>query len=218
MPLLQDQDREFLIEKFADLKDPINLIVFTQEDDCQYCPETSELAGELAELSDKINLETYDYPSNMELAAEYNIDKIPATVVMRGGDAVKDYGIRYYGIPSGYEFSSYIEAISMVGMGESGLSDETKAWVATLETPIEMQVFVTPTCPHCPRAVVLAHQLAMESDLITGHMVEAIEFPELSTKYQVQGVPRTVINENIHMEGAAPESMILDKLKQAAAA
>ena len=217
MPLLQQQDRDYLVEKFADLQNPVNLIVFTQEDDCQYCPETAELAGELADLSEKINLRTVDYTSNMELAAEYNVDKIPATIVMRGGDEAKDYGIRYYGIPSGYEFSSYIEAISMVGIGESGLSAETKAWVSTLETPIEMQVFVTPTCPHCPRAVVLAHQLAMESDLITGHMVEAMEFPELSAKYQVQGVPRTVINENIHMEGAAPESMMLDKLKQAAA-
>ncbi len=218
MPLLQEQDREFLIEKFADLQNPINLIVFTQEDDCQYCTETAELAAELTELSDKINLETVDYPSNMEMAAQYNVDKIPATVVMQGGDEAKDYGIRYYGIPSGYEFSSYIEAISMVGAGESGLTAETKEWIAGLETPIELQVFVTPTCPHCPRAVVLAHQLAMESDFITGHMVEAIEFPELSTKYQVQGVPRTVINDNIHMEGAAPEEMILDKLKQAAAA
>lgn len=217
MPLLQQQDRDYLVEKFTDLKNPVDLIVFTQEDDCQYCPETAELAGELAELSDKINLQTVDYASNMDLAADYNVDKLPATIVMRGGDEAKDYGIRYYGIPSGYEFSSYIEAISMVGIGESGLSAETKAWAATLETPIEMQVFVTPTCPHCPRAVVLAHQLAMESDLITGHMVEAMEFPELSTKYQVQGVPRTVINENIHMEGAAPESMMLDKLKQAAA-
>lgn len=217
MPLLQQQDRDYLVEKFAELQNPVNLIVFTKENDCQYCPETAELAGELAELSDKINLQTVDYDSNMDLAADYNVDKIPATIVMRGGDEAKDYGIRYYGIPSGYEFSSYIEAISMVGIGESGLSAETKAWAATLETPIEMQVFVTPTCPHCPRAVVLAHQLAMESDLITGHMVEAMEFPELSAKYQVQGVPRTVINENIHMEGSAPESMMLDKLKQAAA-
>lgn len=217
MPLLQQQDRDYLVEKFSELKNPVSLIVFTQEDDCQYCPETAELAGELAELSDKISLQTYDYTSNMKLAAQYNVDKLPATIVMRGGDEAKDYGIRYYGIPSGYEFSSYIEAISMVGLGESGLSAETKAWVATLQTPIEMQVFVTPTCPHCPRAVVLAHQLAMESDLITGHMVEAMEFPQLSAKYQVQGVPRTVINENIHMEGAAPESMMLDKLKQAVA-
>ncbi len=218
MPLLQEQDRQFLIEKFSELQNPVNLIVFTQEEDCQYCAETAELAGELAELSDKINVDVYDYPSNLDIAAQYDVDKIPATIVMQGGDNVKDYGIRYYGIPSGYEFSSYIEAITLVSSGESGLMAETKEWIASLETPLDLQVFVTPTCPHCPRAVVLAHQLAMESDLITGHMVEAMEFPELSAKYQVQGVPRTVINDNTHMEGAAPEMMLLDKLKQAAAA
>ena len=88
MPLLQQQDRDYLVEKFAELQNPVNLIVFTEEDDCQYCPETAELAGELAELSDKITLQTVDYTSHMELAAEYNVDKIPATIVMRGGDAI----------------------------------------------------------------------------------------------------------------------------------
>jgi len=61
----------------------------------------------------------------------------------------------------------------------------------------------------------LAHQLALESDLIRGDMVEAIEFPHLSTKYQVQGVPRTVINETVHIEGAVPEPMLMARFKQA---
>jgi glutaredoxin-like protein len=134
---------------------------------------------------------------------------------MTGGDDVKDYGIRFYGIPSGYEFSSIIEDIMMVAEGESGLSAETKAWAAALESPVHLQVFVTPTCPYCPRAVLLGHQLAMESDMITADMVEAIEFPHLSNKYSVQGVPRTVINETVHLEGAAPEAMMLGKLKEA---
>jgi glutaredoxin len=78
-----------------------------------------------------------------------------------------------------------------------------------------MQVFVTPTCPYCPRAVLLAHQLAMESDMIRGDMVEAIEFPHLSQKYEVRGVPRTVINEDVHLEGAAPEQMVMARLMEA---
>ena len=60
----------------------------------------------------------------------------------------------------------------------------------------------------------LAHQLAVESDLIRADMVEAIEFPHLSMKYQVRGVPRTVINETIHIEGAAPEPMLMARLKE----
>jgi glutaredoxin-like protein len=121
----------------------------------------------------------------------------------------------YYGIPSGYEFSSIIEDVMMVSQGESGLSEATKTQVAELTEPVHLQVFVTPTCPYCPRAVRLAHQLALESDLIRADMVEAIEFPHLSVKYQVQGVPRTVINETVHIEGAVPEPMLMTRFKEA---
>jgi alkyl hydroperoxide reductase subunit AhpF len=103
----------------------------------------------------------------------------------------------------------------MVSTGETGLSDATRKQVAALESPVHFQVFVTPTCPYCPRAVLLAHQLAMESELVRGDMVEAIEFPHLSNKYQVQGVPRTVINETVHIEGAMPEAMIMARLEEA---
>jgi glutaredoxin-like protein len=160
-------------------------------------------------------LEVYDFEADEEIAAEYNIDKIPATVVMKDGDNPQDYGIRFFGIPSGYEFATLIEDIKMVASGESGLSEETKAQIAEITEPVHLQVFVTPTCPYCPRAVLLAHQLAMESELFRGDMVEAIEFPHLSNKYQVHGVPRTVINEDVHLEGAAPEPMVLAKVLEA---
>lgn len=65
----------------------------------------------------------------------------------------------------------------------------------------------------------LAHQLAVESDLITSDMVEVSEYPELGAKYQVMGVPRTVIDETVHIEGAVPEPMLMAEfakvLKQA---
>lgn len=55
----------------------------------------------------------------------------------------------------------------------------------------------------------LAYQMALESDLIQAHMVEVIEFPHLANKYQVMGVPRTVIDETLHIEGAVPEPMLM---------
>lgn len=217
MALLREDDRQHLINEFSALTHPVKLVVFTQKFECQYCAETRMIAEEVAALSDKISLEVYDFEAHAEIAEQYGIDKIPATVIMRGGNDPKDYGIRLFGIPSGYEFSTLIEDIMMVSRGDSGLSAETKAWVAALKKPVHMQVFITPTCPYCPRAVILAHQLAMESDLIRGDMVEAIEFPHLANKYHVHGVPRTVINENVHIEGAAPERMLLGKLKEAVA-
>ena len=215
MSLLRDEDRRQIRKEFESLTEPVKLIVFTQEHECQYCAETRQIAEEVATLSDRIELEVYDLLADEEKAAAYGIDKLPALIVMRGGDEPKDYGIRFFGIPSGYEFGTLIEDIRMVSSGDSGLSEATRRQVAELQTPVHFQVFVTPTCPYCPRAVLLAHQLAMESELIRGDMVEAIEFPHLSMKYQVQGVPRTVINETVHLEGAMPEAMVMARLQEA---
>ena len=215
MALLKEEDRQHLIEEFEALKNPVKLLMFTQELECEYCRETRMIAEEVAELSDSISLEVYNFVTDEEVAEQYDIDKIPAIAVLGDGEEPIDYGIRYYGIPSGYEFSSIIEDVMMVSQGESGLSEATKTQVAELTEPLHLQVFVTPTCPYCPRAVRLAHQLAVESDLIRADMVEAIEFPHLSVKYQVQGVPRTVINETVHVEGAVPEPMLMTKLKEA---
>lgn len=215
MSLLNEQDRQYLAEKFQAIQYPVKLVLFTQEFECQFCRETRQIAEEVAALSDKISLEIKDFVKDRAVAEQYKIDKIPATLILRGGDNPKDYGIRYYGIPSGYEFSSLIHDILMIGKGDSGLTAETRQWLAQLQKPLHLQVFVTPTCPYCPPAVLLAHQLAMESNLVTADMVEASEFPHISNKYQVMGVPRTVINETTFLEGAAPEKMLLAKLRQA---
>jgi len=61
---------------------------------------------------------------------------------------------------------------------------------------------------------VLAHKLALASRLISADCVEATEFPHLSNKYNVYGVPRTLINEVIQIEGAVPEKMLVSELMQ----
>jgi glutaredoxin-like protein len=217
MALLSEQDQEQLRNEFAGIQQPVKLIVFTQEFECQYCRETRQIAEEVADLSEQITLEIYDLVANKEIAEQYHIDKIPATIVMVGGDEPVDYGIRYYGIPSGYEFSSLIHDILMVGDGNVELAAETEQWLAGLTEPLHFQVFVTPTCPYCPQAVLMAHKMAMASELVTADMVEANEFPHLSMKYNVMGVPRTVINEDFHVEGAVPEHMLLAKMREAVA-
>jgi glutaredoxin-like protein len=218
MALLQDKDKQFLKGEFTKtLTRPVKLVVFTQTFECDYCRETRQIAEEIAELSPKISIEVHDFVAQKELAAQYGVEQIPATVILLGGDKPKDYGIHYYGIPAGYEFTSLIQDILMVGSGETGLSDTTKQWAARLTKPVHLQVFVTPTCPYCPPAVLLAHKLAMESDLIRADMVEATEFPHLAMKYSVMGVPRTVINEDFHIEGAVPEAMLLEKMREAVA-
>lgn len=101
----------------------------------------------------------------------------------------KDYGIRYLGIPGGYEFSSLIEDIIDVSKGVTELSEETKQALKKLEKPITIRVFITLSCPYCPRAVRMAHQMAMESEMVRGDMIEAVEFPHLVQRYNIGAVP-----------------------------
>ena len=213
MPLLNQEVRQQVEEQLANLANPVRLIMFTQKFECHYCAETRQLVEEVAKLSNKLKAEIYDFQADEAVAEDYGVDKIPAVVVV----GEEDYGIRFFGIPSGYEFTSLLEAIQSASKGEPDLSEETQDYLSNLTEPIHLQVFVTPTCPYCPQAVVLAHQMAIASPMVQADMIEAQEFPHLSTKYQVMGVPRTVINESTHLEGAAPEPMVLEKVQEALA-
>jgi len=216
--LLSAQDQEHIRHHFEALTTPVRIVVFTDSRDCQYCDETHQIVEEVAELSPKITAEYHDLRAEPELAALYSVDRAPAIAILRdspNGDAPKDYGIRYFGIPSGYEFSSLLEDAVMVSTGETELSAATRSWLETLDRPIHLQVFVTPTCPYCPQMVRLAHRMALASDYVRADMVEAMEFPELSERYGVYGVPRTVINEDRHIEGAVPESRLVAEMMKA---
>jgi len=211
MPLFSEEIAGHVKEELANLAGPVRLVMFTQEIECEFCAETRQLVEEMAQLSDQLTAEVYDFVADQEKVRELSIDKIPAIAVV----GQEDYGVRFYGIPSGYEFASLLHAIQAVAAGKPELSEETMQVLADLTTPLHIQVFVTPTCPYCPVSVVLAHEMAIASPMVRADMVEAMEFPHLATKYQVMGVPRTVINETVSIEGAAPEPTVLEKLREA---
>lgn len=206
MAFLREKDANALKERFINLEKPIKIVNFTQELECQFCRETRNLLEEVATLSDKITLEVYNFQLDNEKAKEFLIDKIPATIVM----ADKDFGIRYYGIPSGYEFASLLESIELVSSDRSPLSADLLAKVKAIDKPVHIQVFVTPTCPYCPPAVVMGHALAHANENIKCDMIEATEFPHLANRYGVMGVPKIVVNENTFFEGALPESAYIE--------
>ncbi len=200
------------------LKEPVALIYFgTQQGDCMFCGETRQLLEEVSEISDKISLEIYDLDKDTEQVSKYKVDKAPAIVIAaKDGDTIKDYGIRYYGIPSGHEFSSLIQDILQVSERDSGLQPATREFLRSLTQPVHLQVFVTPTCPYCPRAVILTHRMAMESDMLTADMVESQEFYELANKYGVSGVPHTDINDGKGtVVGAVPEEHFVAEIRRA---
>lgn len=141
MGLIRDEDANEIRKRLNEMAIPVKIIHFTQELNVQYGRETRMVLEELAGLSDKLSVEVYDFILDKEKAAEYAIDKVPATVVRNG----KDYGIRYYGMPAGYEFSTLLDAILDVSKGEPDLGAESKEKLAALAQPIHLEVFVTPT-------------------------------------------------------------------------
>ncbi len=225
MEMLNKDVRDATQKKFsAELSQKVTILFFTQEpkrlvvpdrlmgQECLYCQETRQLLEELSGLSDLIDLTVYDFLADKEKAASLGVDKIPAIVIQ----GEKDQGIRFYGIPSGYEYMSLVEAIIDVSKGTTGLSPKTKEALRSLQKDVLIQVFVTPTCPYCTTAVRLAHQCALESPRVRGEMVEATEFPHLAQKYHVFGVPKTVMNETVSVEGAVPEEIFLEHILKAA--
>jgi glutaredoxin-like protein len=147
MPLISQKDADLLRKEFeTNLSSPVKLLMFTQSFECQFCTQTRQIVEEIAGLSDKISAEIYDFVADKATVDLCGIDKIPAIAVLRREDGEdKDYGIRFYGIPSGYEFTSLIEDILDVSAGDSGLQADTRQAVAALTKPVHMQVFITPT-------------------------------------------------------------------------
>ncbi len=155
MPLLKPSDQEALRQELGKMTNPVRLAFFTQALNCETCDITKQILEEVVALSDKLELETHNYAIDREDVARLGIRRIPAIAVLRleveahddnPSEAVeRDYGIRFYGVPSGYEFMSLVGDIIDVSCGESGLTEESKELLARIKDPVHFQVFTTPT-------------------------------------------------------------------------
>lgn len=212
--MLREEDKREVRERLASMREPVTLVYFTQmlAGACRFCVETERLLKDLASLSDKITLEIKNFVSDADEAARYGVDKIPATVLI----GAKDQGLCFYGMPSGYEFMTFLETMLRMSSRDSGLSEESRKLLKRLSRPVHLQVFVTPTCPYCPQSAILGYSLAMESDFITCDVVEISEFPHLAQKYEVMGVPKTLINDTDGLDGAVPEAVLVSRIMKTA--
>lgn len=209
--IMDDKTRRELKAILGKLPRPVKILFFTQDPQCPMCEHQEKVLREFASASDKVKLETYDFVKDREKVEEYKIEMIPATVVI----AEKDYGIRFYGITAGYEFSTLLETVMITAAKTSGLDPEVKKLLRMVKEPAHLRVMVSPTCPYCPRAALTAFQFAMEMDNIRADMIEVSEYPHVAQKYSVQGVPKIVINETHSFEGALPVEMFLIEIVKA---
>ena len=210
MTILSDSDAAEVTKIFGALVRDVYVKVYTQKLECPTCSDTEVILKELDGLSDRLKVSFLNLQTDREDAVKDGVDRAPAIIVSGGTHS----RVKFYGTPSGYEFSSLLTTIIDTGGSEEPLTEGTIQFLGDLDTDLHMQVFVTPTCPHCPSAAVLASRMARYSSRVRSEVIEANEFPELSRKFRVQGVPRTVVNGIFFAEGSISETMMTDALKK----
>ena len=142
MPILKARDQEAVRQEFQRMQGPVKLVVFSQElVAADLCRQNEQLVREVAELDDRITVEVLNPQIDRERTERYGVDQVPAIVV----EGARDYGIRFFGVPHGYEFSNLIDSIIVASSGEPALTDATKASLATLAGDVHIKVFSTPT-------------------------------------------------------------------------
>ena len=190
-----------LAARLAQLSAPVRLVFFTQTFGCDTCLEARLVVDQVASLSDQLTVVEHNLVLDKDEAKAFNIDRAPALAVV----GKRDLGLRFYGVPGGYELASIGDAVLMVATGDAGLSAESLAAAEAVDRPIDIKVFVTPTCVFCPQAVTMAYRLAAASDQITASAIEVTEYPDLVQRYRVRGVPKTIVNERVEILGVQSE-------------
>ncbi len=213
MTLLNEEIVNSVKQMLSDLPQAVRLVVFTTAQ-CDYCKEIVQLTQEVAATSDKITVELYKLETDTVMAKQYNVTMAPVIAIV----GAKDYGLRFYGIPSGHEFQTLLHGIKKASLGRpEELDSYNQTYLANLDQPVNIRVFVTPTCPYCPPAAIRAYDMAIASDKVVAEVIESMEFGELAMKFNVMGVPLNVINDKERIEGAAPPAMVIDAIKAALA-
>ena len=187
----------------------VRIVFFEQSIGCETCAPTRRALEQIARDNPDVALDVLNLVLDKEKAAEYGVDRVPAIIIAGPG---RDR-IRYYGAPLGNELPTLLQAISMSATGETELTEQSRAHLKALSTPVSLQVFFTPTCVYCPRMTSLANQAAIESPLVTAVAIDATEFPDLVRRYNVNGVPKTVINGTTEIMGTAPEESFIEALR-----
>ncbi len=210
--LLNKEVRKQIKEVLTAMVKPIKMVLFTQVGVCNTCKETKQLLEEVSQLNEKIKIEEFDIKKNNEEAKKYNIELTPSFVIL---DENNEYsGVKFNGIPAGHEINSFLSAILYVSGIDLGLDQSLIEQIRKIDKPVNLKVFITLSCPHCPGAVQKAHMLALLNKNIEAEMVESQTFMDLSRKFKVSGVPKIIINDKLELLGNQPIESFLTEINK----
>jgi len=205
---MDEATREQVRELFNGIVNDVTIHLFIEERDCLYCNDVKDMVEQLADLTDKISIVEHKGKLTSDVARDMGVEYNPA-IVLHGKDK---YNVKFYGIPAGHEFGALVGSIIDVSTGTAPLPPDIVEDIIAIDKPIKIKVFVTPQCPYCPDMTRLAHQASILNPLISSEMIESLEFQELVAKYEVYGVPKTIINETTTIEGLSSPELFVEKL------
>jgi glutaredoxin-like protein len=214
------KEQEYIKERFArDLEGKVKIDFFTQRaskifvpgrQECATCEEAGTLINEVVSLSEKVLLNTHEFTDAREEAQKLGVDKVPA-FVLRGP---ANRPLRFFGVPAGNEFPNFIETIVDLSKAKIELPAEIAKQLKKIKDDVSIDVYVTPTCPHCPGVVRSAYRLALASARIEASAIEIGEFPAVAQQLGVRAVPFTVINKAAAFAGAVDEAGLVEAIQQ----
>lgn len=219
--LLSEEEIKEISEIFSDkMEQPVKVTLFHKDSryrgngnglpyDERYCRQAETLVGSICSLTEKITYRACDVADEAELARKYGVARLPAILIV----SHNDYGIRHYGVPSGYDFAAFLNSLLEVSHGVSELGEKTRARIRALKSRVNIKVFVSPSCPFCPIATHFANQFALESNLIFCESINTSYFPELAEQYNVRALPTVIINETERFVGLTTESQFMEHIQ-----
>ncbi|MCS6956196.1 MAG: thioredoxin family protein [Candidatus Calescibacterium sp.] len=223
---LTDEDRTEIKKQLGEMKNEMELLLFSQKIGCEYCSETEQLLKELVDTLPNLKLVIYNPVLDEDISKKYNIGKELPVIGVRSQSNPYTANVRFLGIPAAYEFTWLLSLINMVANDRYPLQESTANSIREMDqmldnnsAVLELWVFVTPTCPYCPIMTINSTAVALLSKNVRAVLVEVSEFPEFAQRYSIMGVPKTVFKLikqdkvfEASVEGALPENKFVDKL------
>lgn len=203
MTYLNEHVQNEIREKLANVRQDVELIVYTHADTGHIGDDrvALDLLSELAELHPHVHV-TRRILAGDTLAETLGITVAPTVLFRERGS--NRTNLRFMGIPSGYEFSTVLETINMLGGATPVEPSEAINRINEVTSGVRLRTFVTPTCPHCPRAVLTTFTFAVANEHVVAEVVDSAAFPALASSYFVSSVPDTVI-EGFALDAAPPQ-------------
>jgi len=201
-------------KELRNLRGPVKILLFTARQECEQCDAAEKKLRELVELNDHLSLEVRFARAEADMMERYGVEQVPALVL----EGPAGNRVRFYGMPGGLEFPTFLEALVDVGAGKAEIAPAARAMLAGVTSPVRLQVFVTPTCPWCPPAVRTVNRFATALPNVTAITVESTAFPELAAAHHVQSVPHIVINGREAWDGDGGDEALAALIRSAAGA